>query len=115
VATARLLEGVRGDRLLVPTRLRTAAGDEYVQEVSLEPLEALGPSAVSSAFDREARAAFALAEVRGYELDEHSGLGTIRGLGRRFWEELSILGALMCARSTTATPLSEGRLRQLLL
>ena len=63
VASARLLEGRCCERLLLQARRSTVAGDEYVQEVSLESLEALGARAVGSAFDRAARAAFASATI----------------------------------------------------
>ena len=63
VATARLLEGGQGDRLLLEARRKMAAGHEYVQEISLESLEALGAVAVGSGFDRAARAAFASIEI----------------------------------------------------
>jgi hypothetical protein len=59
VATARLLGGIRGDRLLLQARRSTGARDEYVREILLETLEALGAAEVCSAFDRAARAAFA--------------------------------------------------------
>lgn len=61
VATARLLGGARGNRLLLQAR-GTSAGHEYVQEISLESLAKLGAVAVGSAFDRAARAAFAAAD-----------------------------------------------------
>jgi hypothetical protein len=60
-ATARLLGGARGNRLLLQARGRSAE-HEYVEEVSLESLESLGAVAVGSAFDRAARAAFAAAD-----------------------------------------------------
>jgi len=59
IVSARMVGGIGGDRLLLQARRRTAAEDEYVQEVSLKSLDALGASAVGSAFDRAARAAFA--------------------------------------------------------
>lgn len=62
VATARLLDGVSGNRLVLEARLKSTAGDGYEQEISLESLEALGPTAVAHAFDRAARAAFALSD-----------------------------------------------------
>jgi hypothetical protein len=61
IATARLLGGIRGDRLLLQARRKLAAGYEYLEEVPLETLERLGAVAVGSAFDRAARAAFAAA------------------------------------------------------
>lgn len=58
VATARLLGGVRGNRLLLHARL---SEHEYLQEVSLETLERDGAAAVGNAFDRAACAAFTAA------------------------------------------------------
>lgn len=58
VATARLLGGAHGDRLLLRAQ-RRMAGLEYSEEVSLDTLQRVGPAAVASAFDRAARAAFA--------------------------------------------------------
>ncbi|HJS91828.1 MAG TPA: hypothetical protein VJ738_17805 [Steroidobacteraceae bacterium] len=62
VASAHLLGGIRGNRLLLHAVRKAAAGDEHVQEIGLESLETLGAAAVASAFDRSARAAFAAAE-----------------------------------------------------
>jgi hypothetical protein len=62
VATARLLGGVGGRRLLLRAGRKATASDEYVQEVPLDSLETLGAAAVAGAFDRAARAAFAAAE-----------------------------------------------------
>jgi hypothetical protein len=62
VATARLLGGVHGDRLLLQAKRQPALEPEYLEEVSLQTLEKLGAAAVASAFDRAARAAFAAAE-----------------------------------------------------
>lgn len=62
VASAHLLGGTRGNRLLLHATQKAAAGDEYVQEIRLESLETVGAAAVASAFDRAARTAFAAAE-----------------------------------------------------
>ena len=62
VATARLLGGVRGDRLLLQARRKLMSGYEYLQEVSLDAVEKIGAAAVGNAFDRAARAAFEAAE-----------------------------------------------------
>lgn len=62
IASAHLLGGIRGNRLLLRAVRKAAAGDEFVQDVSLDSVETLGAAAVASAFDRAARAAFAAAE-----------------------------------------------------
>ena len=60
MATARLLGGVRGDRLLLQAWQGLAGeGYEYFEEVPLDALQRLGAPAVGSAFDRAVRAAFA--------------------------------------------------------
>ena len=61
VATAHLLGGISGNRLLLRAGNRTA-GSEFAQEIPLESLATLGAAAVASAFDRAARSAFAAQE-----------------------------------------------------
>ena len=69
IATIRLLDRYRGVRLRLQARRRSAAGDEYVQEISLGSLEVVGAAAAASGFDRAARAALTSMEIAEEALD----------------------------------------------